>query len=151
MRSSRFLLAVASAALLTPPATASAHGGGHDRDHSPRQSDLWRACDQALAPAKYIDLTHDLTPGAPVWKGFGPSAFAPTVNPETGNPYTYATDGFEATSYTFSTDQFGTQLDPPQAGRVDQRDDRDPVGVARLQEARGLVARVRHDRAHVVR
>jgi kynurenine formamidase len=35
------------------------------------------------------------------------------VDPETGKPYRYATDGFEATHYDLSTDQFGTQLDPP--------------------------------------
>jgi kynurenine formamidase len=28
-------------------------------------------------------------------------------------PYTYTKDGFEATAYRLSTDQFGTQLDPP--------------------------------------
>ena len=49
----------------------------------------------------------------PVWKGFGPATFRPAVNPETGAPYTYANDGFEATSYTLATDQFGTQFDPP--------------------------------------
>jgi kynurenine formamidase len=48
-----------------------------------------------------------------VWKGFGPSRFGPTVNPETGKCYTYATDGFEATQYNSTTDQYGTQLDPP--------------------------------------
>ena len=48
-----------------------------------------------------------------MWKGFGPSVFSPAREPETGQPYTYATDGFEATSYQLSTDQFGTQLDPP--------------------------------------
>ena len=63
--------------------------------------------------AKYIDLTHTLTPSIPVWKGFGTSKFGPTVNPETGKPYTYARDGFEATHYDLSTDQYGTQLDPP--------------------------------------
>ncbi|WP_445152362.1 cyclase family protein [Baekduia sp. Peel2402] len=115
MLSSRSLLALAAAALAVLPATAAAHGRdhGHGSSHSARSSDLWRAYDQALAPAKYIDLTHDLTPGAPVWKGFGPAQFLPAVNPETGNAYTYASDGFEATSYVFSTDQFGTQLDPP--------------------------------------
>jgi kynurenine formamidase len=49
----------------------------------------------------------------PVWKGFGPAEFSPTVDPSTGQPYTYAHDGFEATAYHLSTDQFGTQLDPP--------------------------------------
>jgi kynurenine formamidase len=74
---------------------------------------LWSIYDQSLKNAKYIDLTHTLTPSIPVWKGFGPSTFGPTINPETGKPYEYAKDGFEATRYTLSTDQFGTQLDPP--------------------------------------
>ena len=52
-------------------------------------------------------------PSIPVWKGFGPSKFGPTINPENGKPYEYAKDGFEATQYNLSTDQFGTQLDPP--------------------------------------
>jgi kynurenine formamidase len=81
---------------------ASAAGGG-----------LWGLYRNGLAGAKYIDLSHTLTPRIPVWKGFGPSVFSPTLNPDTGQPYTYAADGFEATSYNLSTDQFGTQLDPP--------------------------------------
>jgi kynurenine formamidase len=48
-----------------------------------------------------------------VWKGFGPSTFGPALNPKNGKPYRYAQDGFEATRYNLSTDQFGTQLDPP--------------------------------------
>jgi kynurenine formamidase len=74
---------------------------------------LWAVYRDSLRGAKYIDLTHTLTPHIPVWKGFGPSVFSPSLNPETSQPYTYAADGFEATSYTLSTDQFGTQLDPP--------------------------------------
>jgi kynurenine formamidase len=74
---------------------------------------LWQVYDQALKGAKYIDLTHTLTPSIPVWKGFGPAKFLPTINPETGQPYKYETDGFEATRYELSTDQYGTQLDPP--------------------------------------
>ena len=76
-------------------------------------SGLWRIYDQSLKDAKYIDLTHTVTPSIPVWKGFAPSKFAPTVNPETGKPYAYAKDGFEATHYDLATDQLGTQLDPP--------------------------------------
>jgi kynurenine formamidase len=45
-------------------------------------------------------------------KGFGPSKFAPTVNPETGQAYDYGKDSFAATAYQLSTDQLGTQLDP---------------------------------------
>jgi kynurenine formamidase len=80
---------------------------------SAKSPDLWAVYTQSLAGAKYIDLTHTLAPTIPVWKGFGPATFGPTVNPETGKPYTYAADGFEANRYTLSTDQFGTQLDPP--------------------------------------
>jgi kynurenine formamidase len=74
---------------------------------------LWKVYDEGLADAKYIDLTHTLAPNIPVWRGFGPATFGPSVNPETGAPYTYANDGFEATRYALTTDQFGTQLDPP--------------------------------------
>jgi hypothetical protein len=31
-----------------------------------------------------------------VWKGLGPATFRPTVKPQTGEPYTYGKDGFEA-------------------------------------------------------
>jgi kynurenine formamidase len=95
--------AAAVALCLALPAAAGAHGGG----------DLWGVYQRALKQARYIDLTHTLTPNQPVWQGFGPSVFRPTVNPQTGEPYTYAEHGFEATSYILSTDQFGTQFDPP--------------------------------------
>jgi kynurenine formamidase len=74
---------------------------------------LWEVYDNTFKNAKYVDLTHSITPSVPVWHGFGPSKFAPTVDPETNIPYTYEKDGFEATHYDLSTDQLGTQLDPP--------------------------------------
>jgi kynurenine formamidase len=74
---------------------------------------LWKVYDDAFVRAKYVDLTHTIAPGIPVWKGFGPSKFAPTLNPQTGQPYDYKTDGFAATHYDLATDQLGTQLDPP--------------------------------------
>src|SRR6476620_2573027 len=74
---------------------------------------LWKVSDAFLARAKYVDLTHTIAPNIPVWKGFGPSKFAPTINPQTGKPYDYKTDGFAAMHYDLSTDQLGTQLDPP--------------------------------------
>jgi kynurenine formamidase len=74
---------------------------------------LWKAYDHSFRHAKYVDLTHTIAPDIPVWHGFGPSKFSPTVNPATGKPYTYSKDGFEATHYDLSTDQLGTQLDPP--------------------------------------
>jgi kynurenine formamidase len=74
---------------------------------------LWPLYEQSLKNAKYIDLTHTVTPSIPVWKGFRPSTFGRSVNPENGRPYEYAQDGFEATQYNLSTDQLGTQLDPP--------------------------------------
>ena len=51
---------------------------------------LWQTYDQALKGARYIDLTHTLTPSIPVWHGFGASTFGPVVNLETGKPYTFA-------------------------------------------------------------
>jgi len=74
---------------------------------------LWQVYQQSLKSAKYVDLTHAIAPTIPVWSGFGPSKFEPTINPKTGKSYTYKDDGFEATHYDLSTDQLGTQLDPP--------------------------------------
>ena len=74
---------------------------------------LWQVYQQSLKSAKYVDLTHTITPSIPVWAGFSPSTFEPTMNPKTGQPYNYKEDGFEATHYNLSTDQLGTQLDPP--------------------------------------
>ncbi len=74
---------------------------------------LWDLYNQSLANAKYVDLTHTIRPRIPVWAGFGPSRFFRTANPETGKPYRYAKDGFEATTYRLATDQLGTQFDPP--------------------------------------
>ncbi len=74
---------------------------------------LWQVYEQSLKGAKYVDLSHTITPTIPVWAGFGPATFGPTVDPKTGIPYTWAKDGFEATRYVLATDQLGTQLDPP--------------------------------------
>jgi kynurenine formamidase len=93
---------LALALVLASPATASA-----------AKPPLWRVYDESLKGAKYVDMTHTLTPKIPVWAGFGPATFSPTVKPGTATPYTYAADGFEATHYDLPTDQFGTQLDPP--------------------------------------
>jgi kynurenine formamidase len=90
-----------------------AGGAGTAEAQTPQPSELWTAYEQVLSTARYIDLTHAATPRGPVWKGFGPATFKRTINPETGQPYDYAKEGFEATSYELATDQFGTQLDPP--------------------------------------
>lgn len=79
----------------------------------PADPPLWRVYRQSLRTAKYVDLTHTITPSIPVWAGFGKSTFGPTVNPANGKPYTYQADGFAATRYLLATDQLGTQLDPP--------------------------------------
>src|SRR5262245_9686306 len=76
-------------------------------------NDLWQVYDRTFKTAKYIDLTHTITPTIPVWKGFGPAKFGPALDPKTGKTYQYDKDGFEATQYNLSTDQYGTQLDPP--------------------------------------
>jgi kynurenine formamidase len=81
---------------------------------------LWSVYENTLKRAKYVDLTHTITPTIPVWAGFGPSKFAPSRAGKAvenlakkGDVFNYKKHGFEATAYTLSTDQLGTQLDPP--------------------------------------
>jgi hypothetical protein len=82
--------------------------------------DLWQVYETALKSAKYVDLTHTITPRIPVWVGFAESTFSPARAgsdlegfAKKGEVYTYQKHGFEATEYTLRTDQLGTQLDPP--------------------------------------
>lgn len=103
----------ATALLLATNHPAAAAAPKAPSESPPAAVGLWSVYDRSLKNAKYIDLTHTLTPSIPVWKGFGPSTFGPALNPENGEPYQYAQDGFEATRYNLGTDQFGTQLDPP--------------------------------------
>ncbi len=81
---------------------------------------LWDVYDNALKGAKYIDLTHTITPTIPVWPGFGDSTFSPAQAgadlegyAAKGDVFTYDEHGFVATAYLLRTDQLGTQLDPP--------------------------------------
>ena len=53
--------------------------------HTQQANDLWQVYQTSLSKAKYVGLTHTITPTIPVWKGFGPSKSAPTVNPENGS------------------------------------------------------------------
>lgn len=102
-----WLCAIAAAAAGAPLAAAAADG-------------LWSVYDEALKGAKYIDLTHPITPAMPVWAGFGPQEFAPSEAgadvegfATKGDVFTFEGSGFEATAMRFTTDQLGTQLDPP--------------------------------------
>ena len=85
-----------------------------------RADGLWAVYEQSLKHAKYVDLTHTITPSIPVWAGFGKSTFAPAVAgadveglAKAGDVFTYDKQGFKATQYRLATDQLGTQLDPP--------------------------------------
>jgi kynurenine formamidase len=85
-----------------------------------QEQGLWKVYNDSLKGAKYVDLTHTITPTIPVWIGFGGSTFSPAkagVDIEgyakTGEVFTYQKHGFEATNYVLQTDQLGTQLDPP--------------------------------------
>jgi kynurenine formamidase len=79
---------------------------------------LWGVWDSAFARARFVSLSHVLTPDTPVWSGFPPTT---KFQPGTGRlddkspyaPFTYEKTGLETTAYAFATDQFGTQLDPP--------------------------------------
>jgi kynurenine formamidase len=81
---------------------------------------LWAFYERVLKDAKYIDLTHAFEPVQPVWPGFANARFKPAragrripgyVEP--GQEFDYEKHGFVATAYELSTDQYGTQLDPP--------------------------------------
>lgn len=85
-----------------------------------QEADLWQVYEQHLQGARYVDLTHAFSPTIPVWPGFGPASFGPAqagaeipgyVAP--GDTFTIAQHGFIASAYTLTTDQYGTQLDPP--------------------------------------
>ena len=85
-----------------------------------KDAGLWQVYDKHLKGAKYVDLTHAITPTIPVWAGFGRSTFAPAKAgavldgyAEKDETFAYEKHGFEATSYNLRTDQLGTQLDPP--------------------------------------
>jgi kynurenine formamidase len=75
--------------------------------------DLWKAYDQNFRNAKYVDMSHTISPQIPTWEGFGPPVFGPSMNPQTGKFYNYKEDGFEATRYILPCDQLGTHIDAP--------------------------------------
>ncbi|WP_394890442.1 cyclase family protein [Mesorhizobium sp. AaZ16] len=81
---------------------------------------LWKVYDEGLKGAKYIDLSHTITPKMPVWVGFGTPTFSQTKSAvdvegfaKKGDAFTYDKHGFEASAYVLLTDQLGTQLDSP--------------------------------------
>jgi kynurenine formamidase len=87
---------------------------------APEDPPLWRLYENTFKSAKYIDLTHAFEPVQPVWPGFGPAVFKAAVAGRTipgyvvkGEEFTYKKHGFIATAYDLTTDQYGTQLDPP--------------------------------------
>jgi len=113
----------------------------------PGAVNLWQTYRQVFARARYIDLTHTIAPTSPVWHGFGPSKFSPAVDPATGKAYTTAKDGFWATHYDLSTDQLGTQLDPPAhwAPRYPSIDELPPTYAVRPLVVISIVPQVKRD------
>ncbi len=108
---------------------------------------LWDVYARYFKGAKYVDLTHTITPSIPVWAGFAPSKFSRTLNPKTGLPYSYKADNFEASAYSLSTDQLGTQLDPPAHWNPDYPaiDELPPTFAVRPLVVISIVEQVRKD------
>jgi kynurenine formamidase len=75
------------------------------------QTDLARAY-RTIAGKEFVDLTHSFGPETPVWSGFGQAKMTPAADPQTGQPYTIAKDGFRSTTYQM-VGQYGTHVDPP--------------------------------------
>jgi len=79
----------------------------------------------SLGDAKYIDLTHTISPDMPIWAAFDKDklSFGPAIAGsdggmgedfiQRGDEFMYRKQGFIATSVTLPTDQLGTQLDAP--------------------------------------
>lgn len=110
MTRSRMLAGAAALGVLLPALAPSAQAA----------DGLWQVYDDVFKGAKYIDLSHVITPTIPVWAGFGGSDFAQAKAgadldgyAAEGDTFTYEKHGFEATAYVLRTDQLGTQLDPP--------------------------------------
>ncbi len=81
---------------------------------------LWQTYENVFKDARYVDLTHAFEPVQAVWPGFGNAVFKPAVAGrdiegyvKAGEEFTYEQHGFIATAYDLTTDQYGTQLDPP--------------------------------------
>lgn len=115
---------------------------------------LWQLYETALKSAKYVDLTHTITPRIPVWVGFAESTFSPAKAgsdiegfAKKGEVHTYQKHGFEATEYTLRTDQLGTQLDPPAhwAPEYPSTDELPPTYAIRPLVVISIVEQVRTD------
>jgi kynurenine formamidase len=111
MKTPLMVAAVAVAALVA--ACASPH-------ETEKQSSFWGLYESTFKSAKYVDLTHAFEPVQAVWPGFGNAKFKPAIAgadlgdyAKKGDEFTYEKHGFIATAYELSTDQYGTQLDPP--------------------------------------
>ena len=89
------------------------------RTDAARNADLWDVYQNHMKNVKYVDLTHDIRPGMPLWPKFEQPLFAPAPkappdrNPNNQQPFTYEKNGFVASAFALMTDQMGTQLDPP--------------------------------------
>ena len=110
-----------ASALIFPGLLSWTKGNCAQAEQPPKAQDsLWDLYDSRLKTAKYIDLTHAFAPTQPIWPGFGRSTFKPAIAGRTidglikeGEEYDYAKHGFIATAFDLTTDQYGTQLDPP--------------------------------------
>ena len=108
------LLSISGLILLAPAKSYATIGS------APETNYLWELYNKQLKSAKYIDLTHAFSPTQPIWPGFAKSTFKPAIAGRTiegfikeGEEFTYEKHGFIATSFGLTTDQYGTQLDPP--------------------------------------
>jgi kynurenine formamidase len=79
---------------------------------------LWGVWDDVFARARFISLSHVLAPDSPLWHGFPPTTkfqqgMGRLDDQAPFAAFTYEKTGVETSAYSFATDQFGTQLDPP--------------------------------------
>jgi len=96
---------------------------------SPQNESLAQAY-KIISSKQFVDLTHSFSPVTPVWKGFGHATFSGAADPETGQPYIIAKDGFDGSDLEITAimekrrdgwywAEFDDDGDPDYSGRPD--------------------------------
>ena len=79
--------------------------------------DLWSVWNTAFSTARFVSLSHVLTPHTPLWEGLPPDDKVPARDRPARRPFAvrrlHLREDRPRNDASFATDPFGTQLDPP--------------------------------------
>jgi kynurenine formamidase len=104
--------------MLAAAGPAVSGGGAAAEGSSRRAPGLWHTWDESFAHARYVCLSHVLSPGAPLWAGFKPTSRfeLAQVRPDEKSAYVdanYATVGWTSYRVALASENWGTHLDAP--------------------------------------